>query len=69
MKPNEVEGVCTEMLPGIKFLVKLDDGREVICYLAGKMRVYNVKVIVGDRVRVAVDIYGGKCSNRIVRRL
>lgn len=69
MNQPEQEGVCTEILPDIKFLVKLDSGADVICYLAGRMRVYNIKVLVGDRVRVVVDPYGGRTTNRIVKRL
>lgn len=39
----------------------------ILCYLAGKMRMYRIKVLVGDKVEVLLDPYGGK--GRIVRRL
>lgn len=39
----------------------------VIAYLAGKMRLHRIRVIVGDTVEVLLDPYGGK--PRIVRRL
>jgi len=38
-----------------------------MAYLAGKMRMNKIRVLVGDRVEVKVDPYGGK--GRIVRRL
>ncbi|MEK7579097.1 MAG: translation initiation factor IF-1 [Patescibacteria group bacterium] len=43
-----------------------EDGT-VIAYLAGKMRLHRIRVIVGDTVEVLLDSYGGK--PRITRRL
>lgn len=63
---DTVEGVVTEALPNALFRVELTDGEEVISYLAGKMRLHRIKVLVGDTVSVKVDPYGGK--GRIVRR-
>jgi len=60
-------GMVTEALPNTLFRVKLEDGEEVLCYLAGKMRMYRIKVLVGDKVDVLTDPYGGK--GRITRRL
>ncbi len=39
----------------------------VIAYLAGKMRLHRIRVLVGDTVEVLLDPYGGK--PRIIRRL
>lgn len=66
---DNVEGVVTEALPNALFRVQLDsgEGEETVCYLAGKMRLHRIKVLVGDRVIVKVDPYGGK--GRIVRRM
>ena len=69
MSDNPVIGIVQEALPGTLFRVKLDSDREVICYLAGKMRIHQIRVLVGDKVEVLLDNYGGKTSNRIVRRL
>lgn len=63
-----VHGVVSEHLPDSKFRVELEGGREVLCYLSGKMKVNHVKVLLGDRVSVILDPYGGKATNRIVRR-
>lgn len=56
-----------EALPNTLFKVKLENGREQIAYLSGKMRLHRIKVLIGDRVSVNLDKYGGK--GRIVKRL
>lgn len=60
-------GVVVESLPNTLFRVELQDGREVLAYLAGKMRLHRIKVLVGDKVTLVEDPYGGKA--RITRRL
>jgi len=60
------EGVVIEALPDTKFKVKLNDNREVFAYLAGKMRMHYIKVIIGDRVLVELSPDGLK--GRIVYR-
>ena len=62
-----VLGVVDEALPNTLFRVKLESGESVLAYLAGKMRLHRIKVLVGDRVEVRLDPYGGRA--RIVRRL
>lgn len=64
---DEVLGVITESLPNALFRVQLDGGDEILAYLAGKMRLYRIRVLVGDKVSLVLDPYGGKA--RIVRRL
>ena len=61
-----VYGTVTEALPNTMFRVQLETGPEIICYLAGKMRLHRIRVLVGDRVTVTLDPYGGK--GRITRR-
>ena len=63
-----VSGVVTEALPNTMFRVQLDqdESKELLCYLAGKMRLNRIRVLVGDRVTIVPDAYGGK--GRIVRR-
>ncbi len=39
----------------------------VLAYLAGKMRLHRIRVLVGDQVDMVLDPYGGRA--RIVRRL
>ena len=46
-----------DALPDTKFRVKLDDGREVLAYLSGKMRKYYIRILLGDHVRVEMSPY------------
>lgn len=61
------EGVVDEALPNALFRVTLGTDEQVLAYLAGKMRLHRIKVLVGDRVQVQLDPYGGRA--RITRRL
>jgi len=65
---SEAEGVVTEALPNTMFRVKLEKEKEILCTLSGKMRMYRVKVMPGDRVRVELTPYDEK-KGRIVYRL
>ncbi len=61
-----VKGVVKEALPNTMFRVELATGKLIVAYLAGKMRLHRIKVLVGDSVEMILDPYGGKA--RIVRR-
>ena len=63
----KVNGVVIEALPDTKFRVQLEDGREVLAYLAGKMRLNYIKVMMGDKVTLELSPDGTK--GRIIRRL
>lgn len=63
---TQVSAVVTEALPNTLFRVLLEDGTEIMAYLAGRMRLNRVRVLVGDKVKVELDEYGGK--GRIVQR-
>jgi translation initiation factor IF-1 len=65
-EPEVVAGIVDEALPNTLFRVKLQNGEIVLAYLAGKMRLHRVKVLVGDRVELRLDPYGGRA--RITRR-
>ncbi len=53
----EMEGVVTEVLPNTQFRVTLDNGVEVLAYVAGKMRKYRIRISAGDRVKVEMSPY------------
>jgi translation initiation factor IF-1 len=53
----EVEGTVVEPLPNAMFRVKLDNGHEVLCHISGKMRKHYIRIIPGDRVRLAMSPY------------
>lgn len=60
-------GTVLEALPSIHFRIKLDDGKEIIAHLAGKLRIYRIKVLPGDRVTVEMSPYD-ETRGRIVYR-
>ncbi len=63
-----VFGTVEEALPNALFRVIRDDTNESqIAYLAGKMRRFRIRVLVGDRVGMIIDPYGGKA--RISKRM
>jgi len=63
----EVEGEVTECLPNTLFRVRLNDGRVILCYLSGKMRINYIRIMPGDRVKVEMTPYD-KTRGRIVYR-
>jgi translation initiation factor IF-1 len=66
-------GSVEEVLPNSLFRVRLPakeeggEGELVLAYLAGKMRLHRIRVLMGDQVDMVLDPYGGRA--RIVRRL
>ena len=62
-----VSGIVTEALPNAMFRVELETGEVLVAYLAGKMRIHRIKVLIGDKVMVKLDPYGGK--GRVVKRM
>jgi len=65
--PPAVTGIVTEALPDTLFKVRLEDRSELLSFLAGKMRINRIRVLIGDRVLLEKDPYGGK--GRIIKRL
>lgn len=52
----ELEGVVTDILrDDIK--IKLSNGHVITGYLAGKLRINNIRILVGDRVKVEMSPY------------
>ncbi|MEO8637606.1 MAG: translation initiation factor IF-1 [Candidatus Taylorbacteria bacterium] len=67
-KDTSLDGVVREALPNTLFKVILEgQENETLAYLSGKMRMNRIRVLIGDRVKVQIDPYGGK--GRIVKRL
>lgn len=61
------EGIVIESLPSTNFKVKMDDGREMIAHLSGRLRRFHIRILVGDRVSVEVSPYDPS-RGRIVYR-
>ena len=62
-----VQAVVLEALPNTMFRVKLEDDTVLVAYLSGNMKFNRIRVLIGDKVEVLLDEYGGK--GRITRRL
>ena len=63
----EFEGTVTEVLTGGLFRVQIYETHPVHAHLAGKMRRFRIKVVLGDRVTVGVTPYDPS-RGRIVYR-
>jgi len=65
-KEKPVEGIIVEALPSANFKVKISDTEEVLAYPSGKMRMYYIKILPGDRV--LIELSDDKKRGRITRR-
>ena len=64
----ELEGEVIEALRGRMFRIQLDNGHQTLGYLAGRLKRYRIRVMLGDRVRIELSAYGLN-RGRIVYRL
>ena len=53
----EVEGIVKESLPNTMFRVELGNGHLIMAHLSGKMRKHYIRIVPGDRVKVALSPY------------
>ena len=56
-EPIKQDGEIIEALPTAQFRVKLDNGHEILAHVSGKMRMYYIKILPGDRVAVEMSPY------------
>jgi translation initiation factor IF-1 len=64
----ELDGLVEEVLAGGMFRVRLDSGLVVLAHLAGKMRKFRIRIVLGDHVRIAVSPYDPS-RGRIIYRI
>lgn len=60
-------GEVIEALPSVTFKVRLEDGKEVLAYLSGKLRMFKIRILPGDKVQVELSPYDLR-KGRIVYR-
>ena len=63
----ELEAKVIEVLPSTKFIVELENGHQVIAHVSGKIRLNNIRILPGDRVKVELspyDLTHGRISYR-----
>ena len=53
----EQDGVIIEALPNAMFKVQLENGHVIIAHISGKMRMFYIKILPGDRVKVEMSPY------------
>lgn len=53
----EVDGVVIEALPATQFKIQLDNGHEILAYLSGKMRMFKIRLLPGDKVKIEMTPY------------
>lgn len=63
----ECEGVIKEVLPNGMFRVEIAPGQNVLAYVSGKMRKFFIRIVLGDKVTVALSPYD-LTKGRIVYR-
>jgi translation initiation factor IF-1 len=52
-----MDGTVSEILPNATFRVILENGHDVLATMAGKMRRFRIRVLMGDRVTMALSPY------------
>lgn len=71
MSPKEegiiVEGTVLETLPNAMFRVELENKHKVLAHVSGKMRMYFIRILPGDKVIVELSPYD-LTRGRIIRR-
>ena len=53
----ELEGKVIESLPNTQFLVELENGHQILAHVSGKIRMYYIRILPGDRVTVELSPY------------
>ncbi|MCL1983458.1 MAG: translation initiation factor IF-1 [Clostridiales bacterium] len=53
----EVLGTVVDAQPNAMFIVKLENGYEVLAHISGKIRMNFIRILPGDRVKVELSPY------------
>ena len=53
----QVEATVVEPLPNAMFRVELENGHRILAYISGKMRMHYIRILPGDKVKVALSPY------------
>ena len=64
----ETEGFVTENLSNGNFRVEINNGHMVLCTISGKMRMHNIRLLPGDKVKIQMspyDLNRGRISARL----
>ena len=64
----ETEGFVTENLSNGNFRVEINNGHVILCTISGKMRMHNIRLLPGDKVKIQIspyDLNRGRISVRL----
>jgi len=67
----ELSGTVLETLPNAMFKVELENGHVILAHVSGKMRMYYIKILPGDKVTVQMtpyDLSKGRITYRHIDR-
>ena len=53
----EQDGTVQEALSNAMFKVELENGHTVVAHISGKMRMFYIKILPGDRVKLEMSPY------------
>ena len=53
----EIEGKVLESLPNAMFKIEIPGGKVILGHISGKMRVYHIRILPGDKVRLELSPY------------
>ena len=53
----EQDGEVIEALPNAMFKVRLENGHEILAHISGKMRMYYIRILPGDKVKIEMSPY------------
>lgn len=52
-----LDGIIKDTLPDGQYMVEVEGGHQILGYTSGKMRRFNIRVLVGDRVTIETSPY------------
>ncbi len=53
----ELSGTVLETLPNAMFKVELENGHIILAHISGKMRMYYIRILPGDKVTIQMTPY------------
>jgi translation initiation factor IF-1 len=53
----EQDGVIKEALSNARFKVELENGHTIMAHISGKMRMFYIRILPGDKVKVEMSPY------------
>ncbi len=62
-----LDAIVKEALPDTRFMVELENGKEILAFISGRMRKFYIRILPGDTVKVEMSPYD-MTKGRIVYR-